>query len=127
MARAAATGFWEQLAIALAPKMVLLACVALYAVIAGAQPEGVTQAERPAPDDIHAAVVEDHGPAWLPSYAARFPGCMSTQHWDRVQIPTAVVVLRRSGDPVRMGLDDVFHRAGNRNRADDVWTVGVCH
>jgi hypothetical protein len=67
-----------------------------------------------------------HHPEWRPRYAVRFPGCVDIGEWTRTEAPTAVVVVRRSSDVVRMDFDDAFERSRTASRADDVWTVGAC-
>lgn len=67
-----------------------------------------------------------HHPEWRPRYAVRFPGCVDIGEWTRTEAPTAVVVVRLSGDVARMDLGVAFERSRTRSGADDVWTVGAC-
>lgn len=65
-------------------------------------------------------------PSWEPAYEARFPGCVDVETWTGLEVPTAVVVVRRAGDVVRMRFDEAYERARTSSPADDVWTVGAC-
>jgi hypothetical protein len=107
-----------------------LAGLAYALVIAYAVPATVffDRPSRPAPSYPGASHLsqETDVPAWRPTHAKRFPGCVDMASWPGTDVPTSVVVVRRDGQLRRISFDEAFDRATSTSAADDVWTIGAC-
>jgi hypothetical protein len=118
-------GFTELLTRSLAASGLLYAFVIAYAVPATLFFDSPS---RPAPARPGASPLslETDLPAWRPTHATRFPGCVAMASWPGTAVPTSVVVVRRDGRLRRISFDEAFDRATSTSAADDVWTIGAC-
>lgn len=107
----------------------LVTSALLYAAVLGYAVPAALLAEEPGLPTLHrfdGAGAGSGYPAWRPSYAEEFPGCVDMARWEGPGVPATVVVLRRDGALRRMPFETAFRRATSGNEADDVWTVGAC-
>lgn len=97
------------------------------AVLAAVAVSGMTH-DAPLGDYVGTSQVTDEKPVnvpeWQPEYADRFAGCVASL--PSGTIPATVVVVKRTGDVIRMDFDRAWTVAHNSNAADDVWVVGAC-